>query len=259
MQRRGQPPIVALNNVTLHIPSGWFVAIVGPSGCGKSTLVRLGAGLLRPSRGTIRINSDLVTAPRSNVGFVFQQPTLLPWRSVLNNVLLPATIAGGPTTETRRRAEQLLDLVGLTEFRDRYPAELSGGMQQRAAIARALLMEPDVLLLDEPFAALDALLREDLAIELERIWLAAPLRAESRGRQNEAHRPKALFVTHSIPEAVMLADVVVVLSPRPGTVIGTIPVDLPRPRGRDVLDVPEFAEIPKRVRRALQSGGTSSF
>jgi NitT/TauT family transport system ATP-binding protein len=201
----------------------------------------------------IRINDELVTEPRSNIGFVFQQPTLLPWQRLLDNVLLPATIVGWPRQDARQRATELLKLVGLTGFEDRYPAELSGGMQQRAAIARALLLEPHMLLLDEPFAALDALLREDLAVELERIWLTAPSNPRRDGNRNAWTPPTILFVTHSISEAVMLADVVVVLSPAPGSVIAVIPVDLPRPRGRDAFESSAALTISRRVRDVLEA------
>lgn len=257
-RRRGQTPIEALRDVSLSVPRGQFVALVGPSGCGKSTLLRLVAGLLMPSDGTVRIGGEVIFAPRADVGMVFQRPTLLPWRSVLDNILLPATIVGTPRRVARERADALLDLVGLSGFGDRYPTELSGGMQQRVAIARALLLSPDVLLFDEPFAALDALLREDLAVELERIWLGTAASGSFSSHRDRPSRPTILFVTHSMTEAAMLADVVMVMSPRPGTIIECVPVDLPRPRGRDVLDSLELGATMSQLRRALQAGNAAS-
>ena len=192
----------------------------GPSGCGKSTLLRLVAGLLPPTTGRVSIGGQQVTEPREETGIVFQAPTLLPWASVLDNVLFPLDMMKRSTRDSRERARDLLKLVGLAGFEGKYPRELSGGMQQRAGICRALVHDPDILLMDEPFGALDALTREELTIELMRIW---------------RERPKTiLFVTHSIPEAVLLADRVVVMSARPGRIAEIIEVNVPRPREFDM-------------------------
>ena len=213
---RRRPPVRALDEITLDVQADEFVTLVGRSGCGKSTLLRIVAGLLQPSQGTVRVDGAPVSRPRRDVSLMFQRPALLPWRSVLENVLLPAEIHGLDRRASRRRAIELLELVGLEQFAERPPRELSGGMQQRVALCRALLPDPRILLMDEPFAALDALTREDLSLELQRIW--------------EQHRKTIVFVTHSIEEAVLLADRVVVLTPRPGRITKVVPVDLPRPR-----------------------------
>jgi NitT/TauT family transport system ATP-binding protein len=192
------------------------VTLVGRSGCGKSTLLRIVAGLLEPTSGSVTIDGAPVTAPRRDVSVMFQRPALLPWRNVIDNVLLPVEIHRLDRRAYRRRAHDLLELVGLDAFATRRPWELSGGMQQRVALCRALVAEPRILLMDEPFAALDALTREELGLELQRIW--------------SEHRATILFVTHSIEEAVLLADRVVVMSARPGRIRRIVPVDLPRPR-----------------------------
>lgn len=213
---RRRAAVPALADVNLEVEAEQFVTLVGRSGCGKSTLLRIIAGLLRPSGGIVSVDGTPVTQPRRDVSLMFQRPALLPWRSVLDNVLLPAEIHGLDRRESRRRAFELLELVGLEQFALRPPRELSGGMQQRVALCRALLPDPRILLMDEPFAALDALTREDLSLELQRIW--------------GQHRKTIVFVTHSIEEAVLLADRVIVLTPRPGRISRIIPVDLPRPR-----------------------------
>ncbi len=192
------------------------MTIVGRSGCGKSTLLRILAGLIPASAGSVSIGGSEVASPRRDVGFVFQRPALLPWRTVLENVLLPVELAGGGRAEARARALELLELVGLAGFEGRQPWELSGGMQQRVAMCRSLVSDPAVLLMDEPFAALDALTREDLSLELQRIW--------------SEHRKTIVFVTHSIQEAVVLSDRVIVLTPRPGRIAREIRIDAPRPR-----------------------------
>jgi NitT/TauT family transport system ATP-binding protein len=206
----------ALHDIHLDVSEGEFVAVVGRSGCGKSTLLRIVAGLLRPTAGSVVIDGKPVTQPRRDIGMVFQRPALLPWRSVLDNVLLPAEFFGWRRSAYRDRAMALLEKVGLTEFHKRLPHELSGGMQQRVALCRSLLPEPRALLMDEPFSALDVLTREELSGELQRIHME--------------HKATILFVTHSINEAVLLADRVVVLTPRPGEVRKTIEVTIPRPR-----------------------------
>ncbi len=192
------------------------MTIVGRSGCGKSTLLRILAGLIPASAGSVSIGGSAVASPRRDVGFVFQRPALLPWRTVLENVLLPVELAGGGRAEARARALELLELVGLAGFEGRQPWELSGGMQQRVAMCRSLVSDPAVLLMDEPFLALDALTREDLSLELQRIW--------------SEHRKTIVFVTHSIQEAVVLSDRVIVLTPRPGRIAREIRIDAPRPR-----------------------------
>jgi len=206
---------VALQDVNLKVANDEFVALVGPSGCGKSTLLRIISALIRPSRGTASINNAPVLSPSRDVGIVFQQAVLLPWRSVLDNVLLPAEILGLDIKKARERAYQLLEMVHLTGFEARRPNELSGGMQQRAAICRALIHSPSVLLMDEPFAALDAMTREELGFELLRIWTI--------------EKKTIIFVTHNIPEAILLADRVVAMSPRPGRLSEIVKIDLPRP------------------------------
>jgi NitT/TauT family transport system ATP-binding protein len=192
------------------------VTLVGRSGCGKSTLLRIVAGLIAPSSGTVAIAGRRVSGARRDVSLVFQRPALLPWRNVIDNVLLPVEILRLPKRDYRPVAADLLALVGLEGFERRYPYELSGGMQQRVALCRALIQDPQVLLMDEPFAALDALTREEMSLELQRIW--------------SEHKKTIVFVTHSIQEAVLLADRVVAMSPRPGRIVRTVEVRLPRPR-----------------------------
>ncbi|PHP65357.1 ABC transporter [Zhengella mangrovi] len=207
----------ALRGVDMTVGRHEFVAVLGPSGCGKSTLLRLTAGLLAPTSGTVEVFGLPVDGPRDDVGIVFQKPTLLPWATIEDNVVFPIRHKQGRVgVEDRARARDLLEMVGLKGFERRLPNELSGGMQQRVGIARALLLDPDILLMDEPFSALDALTREEMGFELLRIW---------------QERPKTvLFITHSISEAVLLADRVLVMSERPGRIIEDLPVPLPRPR-----------------------------
>jgi NitT/TauT family transport system ATP-binding protein len=208
--------VEALRGIDLTVAEGEFLAVIGRSGCGKSTLLRLVAGLLRPSEGRVSIGGTPVARPRRDVALMFQRPALLPWRSVLTNVLLPLEIHGGMRPADADRARALLDSVGLAGFHRRLPHELSGGMQQRVAMCRALIQRPSVLLMDEPFSALDALTREELAGQLQQVHMDL--------------RPTTIFVTHSIQEAVLLADRVAVLSSRPGRVQRIISVDIPRPR-----------------------------
>lgn len=229
--------LAALEDITFAVMPGEFVCLVGPSGCGKSTLLRVLAGLLPPDRGTAWLDGRPVTAPRRQAGIVFQKANLMPWRTVLGNVLLPLELSGAHKSEARRRANELIELVGLQEFANTYPADLSGGMAQRVAIARALVHDPDVLLLDEPFGSLDALTREQMGLELLRIW--------------QAQRKTVLMVTHSVSEAVFLADRVLVLSPRPGTVAATVPVDSPRPRDLALMATGAFGALTGRVRAAI--------
>jgi NitT/TauT family transport system ATP-binding protein len=212
--RRGR--VDALEDVDLKIGEGEFVAIIGRSGCGKSTLLRIIAGLLPATGGQVLVDDTVVARPRRDVAMMFQRPALLPWRSVQANVMLPAEIMSLPRGPHLERARQLLGTVGLTGFEKRLPHELSGGMQQRVALCRALLPQPRILLMDEPFSALDALTREELAVELQKIHATL--------------RPTTVFVTHSIQEAVLLADRVVVMSPRPGRVRKILDIRIPRPR-----------------------------
>jgi NitT/TauT family transport system ATP-binding protein len=216
----------ALDAVDLQVGSGEFLAVVGPSGCGKSTLLRLIAGLIPPSAGRVVIDGQSVSGPQTQLGIVFQKPVLLEWRTVLGNVLLQAEMRRLDASAYLERARRLLSAVGLGDFEDRYPHELSGGMQQRAAIVRALIHDPPLLLMDEPFGALDALTREQMRIDLEELWLST--------------QKTVVFITHSIDEAVLLADRVMVMSPRPGRIERTIDVDLPRPRGLEARGLAKF-------------------
>jgi NitT/TauT family transport system ATP-binding protein len=208
--------VEALREITLDVQDGQFVAVIGRSGCGKSTLLRLMAGLLEPSAGQVVMGGKPVTGPRRDVAMMFQRPALLPWRSALDNVLLPVEMFGWTRAKHRRRAEELLDTVGLSGFHKRLPHQLSGGMQQRVALCRALIQQPRVMLMDEPFSALDALSREELSGELQRI--------------HKELSATTVFVTHSIQEAVLLADRVVVLSPHPGQVLRILDITIPQPR-----------------------------
>lgn len=231
--RRGS--IDALRDVDLAVGEGEFVTILGPSGCGKSTLLKLAAGLLTPTRGQIDVGGVPVKGPSRDIGVAFQKPTLLPWRTVLDNVLLPSETAGERGADAERRARELLDLVGLRDFAGNYPNELSGGMQQRVGLARMLQRDPRLLLMDEPFAALDAMTREALTLELQRIWMR--------------DRKSVLFITHSIAEAVMLSDRVLVMSARPGRVVEDFKVDIPRPRTMATLAEPAFTAAADHLRR----------
>lgn len=227
-------PVEALRDISLTIHEGEFVALVGPSGCGKSTLMRIVAGLRPVTTGRVEVDGVPVSGPVSRVGMVFQAAVLLKWRSVLDNVLLPAELSGLNPRSFRDRALSLLQLVGLGEFANKRPGELSGGMQQRASLCRALVLDPPILLMDEPFGALDAMTRDEMNLELLRIW------GES---DTGAGRKTIVFVTHSIPEAVFLADRVVVMSPRPGRVAGIHTVPLPRPRSVETRAAPEMGRL----------------
>jgi NitT/TauT family transport system ATP-binding protein len=237
----GDGPLRALDQVSLQIRDGEFVSIVGPSGCGKSTLMLVTAGLVAPSSGLVRVGGSEVRAPYGEVGIVFQDATLYEWRRVLENVLLPVDIKRLPRSQFRQRALELLELVGLKGFERKYPFELSGGMRQRVALCRALVHDPALLLMDEPFGALDALSRDQLNLELQAIW--------------QRHRKTVLFITHSIQEAVFLSDRVVVMSPRPGRIGAILSIDLPRPRSLDFAETPEFGRYAKEIRRIFESWG----
>jgi NitT/TauT family transport system ATP-binding protein len=235
----GNNDVLALDGINLAIARNEFVAIVGTSGCGKSTLLRLIAGLLKTGEGTIAIDGVKVTEPRQDIGFVFQSPTLLPWANVLDNVLFPLKLLGRDLTAGRRTAQELLALAGLAGFESKFPHQLSGGMQQRVAICRALVYDPAILLMDEPFGALDALTREEMSLELLRIC---------------AERPKTvLLVTHSISEAVLLGDRVVVMSPRPGRIRDILDVGIARPRDLRAQDLPEFQRCSHAIREYIFS------
>ncbi|MDO9442838.1 MAG: ABC transporter ATP-binding protein [Beijerinckiaceae bacterium] len=231
---RSGETVHALSDVSLDIANHEFISVVGPSGCGKTTLLRILAGLDIASSGVATIEGQSLAGPRGDVGVVFQQATLLPWNNVLANVLLPLHLKGDRSEASERRAQKLLGFMGLGDFAQKYPFELSGGMQQRVAICRALMRDPKILLMDEPFGALDAMTREMLNMELMRVW--------------SEERKTVVFITHSIPEAVLLADRVVVMSPRPGRISAIVPVDIPRPRSLRTMGLPRFGELCDEIR-----------
>jgi NitT/TauT family transport system ATP-binding protein len=229
--------VVALEEVNLEVGDGELLTVVGRSGCGKTTLLKLTAGLLAPTAGTVHVAGAPVRGPLTNVGIVFQSPVLLDWRKTLDNVLLQIEARKLNVEEYREKALELLELVGLKGFENKYPSELSGGMQQRASITRALIHDPPLLLMDEPFGALDAITRDEMNLELLRIWREA--------------RKTVLFITHSIPEAVFLGDRVIVMTPRPGKIAEIIPIEIPRPRKTALRDVPGFLKYVKHIRGSL--------
>jgi NitT/TauT family transport system ATP-binding protein len=233
----------ALEDITLDVQQGEFVSLIGPSGCGKSTLLRIMADLIPSSSGAIRVNGKTPAAARKDrdYGFVFQSPTLYEWRTVIKNVQLPLEIMKYPKDKRDQRARDMLKLVELGDFENKYPWQLSGGMQQRVSIARALAFEPRILFMDEPFGALDEMTRERMNNELLRIW----------GALGEM---TVIFVTHSINEAVYLSSKVVVMSPRPGRIAEVIDINLPRPRGPETRDLDDFFHLTNRVRHALRQG-----
>jgi NitT/TauT family transport system ATP-binding protein len=242
--RRGEPQTEALGGFDLAVERGEIVAIIGPNGCGKSTFLRVASGLLAPAAGSVTLDDAPVTAPDPAIGLVFQEPRLLPWRSVAGNVTYPLELAGWSNERRAARLGELLDLVGLADARDLRPSQLSGGMRQRAAIARALALQPRVLLLDEPFSALDALTRDRLNLEVLALW--------------ERAQPTIVIVTHSIPEAILLADRVVVMTPRPGRVAAIVPIDLPRPRSLDALDRAVVSDAAAEIRGLLGGGALAA-
>ena len=229
--------VLALSEVSFELRENEFVAVLGASGCGKSTLLKIVAGLILASGGQVLARGARVTEPLPHVGMVFQSALLLKWRSVLGNVLFPADALGLPRSRYEQKAGELLTLVGLQGFESNWPSELSGGMAQRVALCRALLLDPEVMLMDEPFGALDAFTREEMNLELLRIW--------------EQRRKTILFVTHSIAEAVFLADRVLVISPRPGRVILDLTVGLPRPRSNVMRAQPEFGKLVLELQTAM--------
>ena len=233
--------IQALETVNLDIKEGEFVSLVGPSGCGKSTLLMLISGLYPATTGTIQIKDEPVLKPYTNLGIVFQKDMLLEWRSVLDNVLLQVEIRRLNRSDYLDTARSLLENVGLGNFLDRYPRELSGGMRQRVSICRALLHNPSLLLMDEPFGALDAITRDQMNLDLERVW--------------EQSRKTVIFVTHSVPEAIFLSDRILVMSPRPGRIVADIKVDLPRPRTLYIRDLPEFSAYNRQIRTIFREQG----
>ena len=230
---------LAVEDVSFELQENSFVSIVGPSGCGKSTLLRMAAGLIQPSGGTIMVRGAPVVGPLRDVGMVFQSPVLLPWRTALGNILFVAEMGGLRAAAHRRRAEELMALAGLAGFERNYPHELSGGMQQRASICRAMLLKPSLILMDEPFGALDVITRERMGFALQTLW-------------NES-RSTVLFVTHSITEAVLLSDTVIVMTSRPGRIRDVVPIDLPRPRRSETLREPRFIELSARVRDGIEA------
>ena len=229
----------AIAEVSLGVRENEFVTLVGPSGCGKSTLLKLVSGLIPVTGGTIHVREQLVREPFSDVGFVFQHPVLLPWRTVLGNILFSIEMLGKKEGEFVDQARDLIKLAGLEGFENKYPRELSGGMQQRVAICRALIHDPSLLLMDEPFGALDAMTREEMSFELLRIW--------------EERRKTILFVTHSIPEAILLADRVVVMTPRPGKIERIFEINLPRPRVYEMEFNERFKALNSEIRSLIFS------
>ena len=229
--------IPTLDRLSFRIEPGEFVSVLGPSGCGKTTVLKIIAGLIAPTSGTVKVDGAPVTGPQRKIGLVFQVPALMKWRTALQNVLLPGEILGLDRVPAQARARELLELVGLSDFAARYPRELSGGMQQRVGIARALAHDPAILLLDEPFSALDMMTSNQLNIELLRMW--------------RERKKTSLLITHSIPEAVFLSDRVVVLGPRPARILDVVPVSLPRPRDARVRVSVAFMEIVDRIGRLI--------
>ena len=234
--------VESLKPLNFSIQSGEFVSVVGPSGCGKSTLLKMVAGLLTITSGELTIEGKPVDGPQKDVGIVFQSAVLLAWRTVFENIMLQAEMRNMPKEEATAKAMQLIDMAGLKGFEGKYPRQLSGGMQQRASICRALLHDPPLLLMDEPFGALDAMTREKMNLELQRIWLAS--------------KKTVLLITHSIPEAIFLSDRVIVMSERPGTIAAVYDINLPRTRHLDVMGTPEFANYAKQIRAHFFSQGT---
>jgi NitT/TauT family transport system ATP-binding protein len=227
--------------VSFDVPEFAFLSILGPSGCGKSTLLSLVTGLLSLSSGEIRIRGRAVRSPYTDVGIVFQRDVLLDWRTVLGNVMIQAEIRGLERVAAERRARELLEEVGLTEFERAYPFELSGGMRQRVAICRALLHDPPLLIMDEPFAALDALTRDQMNLDLLHLW--------------EARKKTVIFITHSVPEAVFLSDAVLVMTARPGRIQASITVNLPRPRTLSLRETPAFLGYTAQIIELLKKAG----
>jgi NitT/TauT family transport system ATP-binding protein len=239
--RAGQKLVPALEDLSLDVRRGEFISLVGPSGCGKTTLLMMIGGLIRPDEGNVLIDGELVNGPYTNLGIVFQNPELLDWRTSLGNILLQIEIRKLPIARYRPLAAKLLDKVGLEGFADKYPHELSGGMRQRVALCRALVHDPEILLMDEPFGALDALTRDQMNYDLQQLWLEK--------------RKTAILVTHGIEEAVWMSDRVLVMTPRPGKIADDIAIDLPRPRGPQIKAAPEFNAYTARIRTLFEEMG----
>lgn len=233
--------VQALDNIHFTVAAGEFVAVLGPSGCGKSTLLALASGLDFPSQGAIEVAGQPVSKPITDVGIVFQSDVLLDWRRVLDNVMFQIEMRGKDPKEFEKRAFDLLEMAGLAGFERKFPFELSGGMRQRVAICRALIHDPPLLLMDEPFGALDALTREKMVLELHRIWCQT--------------RKSVVFVTHDIEEAVFLADRIVVMTPRPGRIAEIIDVSIPHPRDGETRELPEFVAMVSHIRKLFSQNG----
>jgi len=233
--------IEALDNITFQIEDGEFITVVGPSGCGKSTLLKILAGILPKTSGYVTLQGTPIDGPRKDIGVVFQAPVLLPWRKIIDNVLVPVEVQSLDKKKYLDRARELIDFVGLRGFENKYPFELSGGMQQRVGIGRALVCDPAILLMDEPFGALDAMTREKMNMELLGIW--------------EASKKTIFFVTHSIPESVLLADRVIVLTCRPGKIARIVNIDLPRPRKIEMFSTNQFGKYTSEIRQLLNAVG----
>jgi NitT/TauT family transport system ATP-binding protein len=236
----GPDAVEALSSISFTIEPGEFVSILGPSGCGKSTLLMMVGGLESPSAGTLLVAGRPVESPRTDIGIIFQDPTLLPWKTALDNVLFPIHILKRSKTEYRERAEALLRMVGLQSSMGQRPHQLSGGMKQRVAICRALVYEPEILLMDEPFSALDAISRDEMNVELLSIW--------------DRYRKTVLFVTHSIREAVFLSDRVLVMGGRPSTIVADVRCPFPRPRDFSIGDTKAFNEVCSFLREKIEEG-----
>jgi NitT/TauT family transport system ATP-binding protein len=235
---QGHKAVQAVDRIDLDIRRNEFISFLGPSGCGKSTLMLMIAGLIEPTSGAICIEGRKIVGPQRSTGIVFQDPVLLPWRTVLDNILLPIELMGENVQSYLDHALELLDMSGIADFADRLPNELSGGMRQRAGICRALVQYPTLLLMDEPFSALDAMTRDDMNLELLRIW--------------ERDRKTVVFITHSISEAIFLSDRVIVMSKRPGRIIEDITIALPRPRSIELQETMQFAQLRARVRQRIE-------
>jgi NitT/TauT family transport system ATP-binding protein len=233
--------VLALTDVSLNIKNGEFISLLGPSGCGKSTLLKLVGGLDAATVGTLSLAGAAITGPPAGLGMVFQKDVLLDWRTVLQNVMLPVEFQDLDQAQHLDRAKQLLELFGLADFLDKHPWELSGGMRQRVAIARALVTNPSLLLMDEPFGALDALTRDELNLELQDIWLR--------------YGKTIIFVTHSIAEAILLSDRMCIMAARPGRIIEIVDIDFPRPRTLAVRESPQFSTYTRRARQILEGSG----